>query len=347
MQRRLMIYIWGFLFLLAAVRSTYAANTCQFSYAGDVMALAGDCTVDTTILVPNGFTFDGGNSTITVVDPKNGHFLGAVIKNDGALANVVNVRITSAGLSDTQCDANANALRGILFDNASGTIYGNTISSLNQGSSVCQEGNAIEVRNDWTNGNPTPPAVQTVEITSNRVAGFQKTGIVCDGYVSCLVRSNVVGPSAVQAKQPVNGIQIGYGAGALVENNDVAGNSWPGPPIDGKYYVSTAILLWYAANGTIVRHNNLMDGNADIGIYVVSDGAFLDNNRIYETGDDLNQGGFDFGVYVDSPSLGDAVTGTETITNNKVRGYLFAYNSLDLTTPVGGNNKANSSPAPK
>jgi hypothetical protein len=325
--------------MLAGVATVQAASTCVFNTAGGVMTLTGDCTTDTTILVPNGQTLDGKNYTISAVDPPLGHFQGAVVMNSGAVANVANLRITTAGLSDV-CDYGAAGLRGILFAAASGSIYGNTISNLNQGASSCPEGNAIEVQNFNTDGGPPP--VQTVEITSNRVSGFQKSGIVCDGFVSCLVRSNVVGISATQADQPVNGLQIGYGAGAVVENNDIAGNSWVG----AANYVSTAVLLYFAAAGTSVRHNNLMEGNADIGIYVYSDGAIVDNNRVYETGEDLNQYLWDVGIYVYSPLYGD-VTTTNTVANNKVRGYLFAFNSPDFTTRDGGNNKANSSPAGK
>jgi hypothetical protein len=341
MQRRLLIYLWGSLFLLAAVRSTYASTTCVFNTSGSVMTLTGDCSTDTTIAVPNGYTLDGKNFTITVADPPNGgHFLGAVVKNAGALANVVNLRITTAGLSNV-CDADAAGLRGILLAGASGTIYGNTVTNLNQGASACPEGNGIEVQNFNTSG--VTPAVQTVEITSNKVFNYQKTGIACDGYVSCLVRSNTVGTSAAEAYQPVNGIQIGYGAGAVVENNDVGGNSWPG----SANFVSTAILLYYAAGGTAVRHNNLMEGNADIGIYAYTDGATVDNNRVYENGPDLNQAGWDVGVYIYSPSLATEAISTNSVLNNKVRGYLFGYNSPALTTRMGGNNKANSSPAGK
>jgi hypothetical protein len=264
-----------------------------------------------------------------------------VVKNAGPVANVVNLRITTAGLS-TACESGDNGLRGILFAGVSGTTHGNTISNLYREAGACPEGNAIEVQNSSTDGS----LPQTVEVTSNRVSGFQKTGIVCDGYVSCLVRSNVVGSSATQAEQPVNGVQIGFGAGAVVENNDVAGNSWAGGIDELDNRVSTAVLLFGAAPDTSVRHNNLMEGNADIGIYVIGDGAIVDNNRVYETGDDLNQKHWDVGIYV-IRALDDEVTTTNTVVNNKVRGYVFAYNSPDFKTRTGGNNKANASPAGK
>jgi hypothetical protein len=263
-----------------------------------------------------------------------------VVKNSGALANVTNLRITTAGLANV-CDYGSAGLRGILFDGASGTIQGNTISHLNQGASACQEGNGIEVQNFSTNGS-IPPG-QTVKITGNKVFAYQHSGIACDGYVNCLVRSNVVGTSATQADQPTNSIQICYGARAVIEKNDVSGNSWAG----NTNNVSTAILLYHAADGTVVRRNKLMGGNADIGIYAYTDGATVADNRVYKTGQDLNQVGWDVGIYVYSPAIKAEVTATNTVVNNKVRGYLFAFNSPELGTRGGGKNIAILSPAGK
>jgi len=336
MHRRIFVQLWGLLLLLVAASTAPAANNCVFKTVGTVMTLTADCSTDATILVPNGYTLDGGASTITVVDPPRGHFLGAVIKNAGPVANVVNTRITTGGLANV-CDYGAAGLRGILFDGASGVIARNTISNLNQGASACPEGNGIEVQQYSTDGTIPPP--QTVHIYANRVSGYQKSGIVCNGYVSCAIRSNYVGDSAAQAYQPVNSVQVGYGAAALIEGNDIAGNSWGGP----VNYVSTAVLLYYAASGTTVRHNNLMEANADIGIYTYTDGATVDNNRVYETGPDRNQFGWDVGIYVYSPTYG-AVTTTNSIVNNKVRGYGFAFNCPELATRLGGNNKAISAP---
>ncbi len=336
MQRSPFVHLWGLLLLLIGATTAQATHNCVFSASGTTLTLTADCTTDATILVPNGYTLSGGNSTITVVDPPGGHFLGAVIKNAGPSANVVNMRITTGGLSNV-CDYNGAALRGILFNGASGVISRNTISNLNQGASACPEGDGIDVQNFSTDGS-IPPA-RTVEISSNRVSGYQKSGIVCNGYVSCAIRSNYVGDSAAQLYQPVNGVQIGYGAGAVAEGNDIGGNSWGG----STNFVSTAILLFFSANGTVIRHNNLMEGNADIGIYAYTDGATVDNNRVYETGPDRNQFGWDVGIYLYSPTAG-AVTTTNTVVNNKVRGYYFAFNCPELSTKVGGSNKAISAP---
>lgn len=107
------------------------------------MTLDTDCTTDTSIVVPNGFTLDGAGHTITAVDPSGGHFTGGVIQNGGASANVTDVHVTASGLADV-CDGGAARLRGILFDTASGSITNNTVTDINQGASGCQEGNAVE-----------------------------------------------------------------------------------------------------------------------------------------------------------------------------------------------------------
>ena len=83
--------IAGFALLLplafAAVAS--AVMPCVLVPSGPMtLTLAADCTTDTTILIPNGFTLDGAGHTITAVDPSGDHFKGAVVANGGATAQV-------------------------------------------------------------------------------------------------------------------------------------------------------------------------------------------------------------------------------------------------------------------
>jgi hypothetical protein len=269
------------------------------------MTLHGDCTTDSTLLVPDGMTLDGNGYTITAVDPVGGHFLGAVIRNAGASASVVNLVVTTLNLANV-CDPNApvdTRLRGIMFEGASGRIAGNTVMNINQGPSGCQEGNAIEIRNAPFDG--THPNTQTVEIEHNDVLAYQKTGIVANGDVSVTIRHNKIGASATQANLAANSVQIGFGAIGIVENNQIAGNSWCCADA-----AATAVLLFDAGAGTSVRHNNIMEGNADVGIYILADDVVVENNRVFETGAD---GSYDVGV--GNYGLGN------TVYNNKVRGY--------------------------
>ena len=232
-------------------------NTCVFTTPGTTMTLTGDCTTNATIPIPDGFTLDGDDYTITAVDPFGGHFLGAVVASTGTEAHVQNLRITTSGLADV-CDAGADRLRGILFDGASGSITGNVVTNINQGASGCQEGNGIEVRNAPFDG--THPDPKQVTIEDNAVTGYQKTGILANGDVLVEVVGNTVvgaGPIPYIAQ---NGIQIGFGGMGEVRGNDISGNAYTGcSNQDAAWtgcipWVSTGLLL-YDVDANDVQHS--------------------------------------------------------------------------------------------
>jgi hypothetical protein len=298
--------------------SAGAANSCTFTTAGTTMILDGDCWTDATILIPDGFMLDGAGHTITAVDPSGGHFLGAVVKNEGSTAHVKNLTVTASGLANV-CDGSGppdNRLRGILFDGASGSIMHNTVVNINQGASGCQEGNAIEVRNAPFDG--THPGTKTVEISHNKVDNYQKTGIVANGDVTVSIHHNLVGSSATQANLAANSVQLGYGANGSVKHNNVDGNQWLG----ASNYAASAILIVAADSGDVSENN--VGGNSDVGIFVVSDNGTYDNNRAFDHGSDGPHG--DFGIA--DLGMGNAFT------NNKVRGFDYPYYGVS-----GGKNK--------
>src|SRR5258706_1919245 len=107
-------------------RPAFASTTCVFTTASTTDTLLGNCTTDATILVADGHTLNGNGFTITAVDPTGDHFHGAVVKNGGGTANVVNLTVEALALADV-CDGGNDRLRGILFDGASGSITGNTV----------------------------------------------------------------------------------------------------------------------------------------------------------------------------------------------------------------------------
>lgn len=296
------------------------ASGCTFVDDGAVMTLTGDCTTDATIHVPDGYTLDSAGFTITAVDPVGDHFRGAVVANAGATAHVRDVTITADGLANV-CDAGDDRLRGIRLDNASGSIVSTHVTGLRQEGSGCQEGNAIEVSNYGG-------AVVEVEIAHNVVTDFMKTGILVTGAVTANVHHNTVFASANQANLAANSIQVSYGAGGVVTQNEVHGNQWCG----GSDWAATAVLVLNPAPGLEVSKNSVR-GNADVGIYFGGDSGVLDNNRVFEDAAiaDCNPNGYDFGI-------GDWGTGN-TVTNNKVRGYDTPYDGVD-----GGGNKTIPSP---
>ncbi len=305
-------------------RTTGAAAACVFNVSGTTMTLQGDCATDVSLQIPDGFTMDLGGFTVVAVDPTGGHFLGAVIRNAGPWAAVTNGTVTTSALANV-CDAGNDRLRGVMFDGAAGYINDLSIDSINQGPSGCQEGNAIEVRNAPFDG--THLNTLSVEVGGNVLTNWQKTGIVANGDVNVWIHHNVIGSSATQANLAANSLQIGFGGKALAEHNHIAGNSWGGPSI----YVGTSILMYLSAPGTIVRQNNMMEGNSDIGIHIEADGVTVDNNKVFESGSDSPLG-YDIGV-------GNWGTGN-TVTNNKSKGYSTPYDGV-----VDGQNKAIPAPS--
>jgi hypothetical protein len=207
-----------------------AATTCVIASTaplGNSLVLLNDCTTDEPILVPNQFTFDGDGHTITAVDPIGGHFTGAVIRNatGNSVIHVTNVTIRGQFGADV-CDAGELRLRGILFEGAGGTVTNTHLFTVRQGpSSGCQEGNAIEIRN-FPEDAMSSSSRTHVTVSDNDVHNYQKTGILVNGNVEAVVIRNVIegdGPSTVIAQ---NGVQVGFGATALVSANTISGNNY-------------------------------------------------------------------------------------------------------------------------
>jgi hypothetical protein len=295
------------LLLLSVTGRANAADGCLFRESADhTWTLEADCSVDASIVVPDGVTLDGAQHTIVAVDPPDGPFRGGVVVSGGASASVINTVITARMLSHV-CQEGNDRLRAIYFNGASGTIRGNTILNVNKGPSPCQEGNAIEVRNIDLTGRPA-----TVDISDNAIQGFQKTGVVVSGNVTAAIRSNDIGPSAAQRFMVTNGIQIGAGARASIEGNKIAGNSW-----GGSDAAATAILLLNTIAGTVVR-GNVITGNADVGIYVMANGVRVERNRLTDTGTD---GAFDVGI----GNYGEG----NVFEGNIIQGFYYRYQNVD------------------
>lgn len=232
---------------------------------GTTLSLTMDCTTNTTIMVPTGFTLNGNGHTITAIDPvptdpTPAPFLGAVVMNAGATANVTNVMIT--GDLGTACQGGATRLRGILLDGASGSITATTVTHIKRGASNgCQEGNAIEVRSCDGAG------TQTATIDNSTVSDYQKTGILANCDVVVSVTANTVqgvGPVDYIAQ---NGVQIGFGASGEVSGNTISDNFYTGcsnrdaAKTGCTPFVSAGLLLFDIDPSTVRRSNNMYRNN--------------------------------------------------------------------------------------
>jgi parallel beta-helix repeat protein len=232
---------------------------------------------DASSLLPGttSLDIDGDKHTITALDPTAGHFLGAILLVTGGVeAKVYDFEITTYALANV-CDGGADRLRGIMYEGASGRIENNKLIDINQnasGGSGCQEGNAIEVRNEPFDG--THPNTQKVKIKDNYVERPQKTGIVCNGDVDCQIEKNkVIGQGAIDYIAQ-NGIQCGFGALCRVRKNDVWGSSYT-----PATFASACILVFDGQNGKVHVDRNDMH-LCDVGVWFIStdDGKVEKNN---------------------------------------------------------------------
>jgi len=311
--------------LFAFVTKTASAtSTCTFTDTGDAWYLESDCTTDETILIPDGYTLNGYEHTITAVDPEGGHFVGAVIANEENEAYVTHLKVTTSELSNV-CDNGADRLRGIMFEGASGSITHSSIYGINQGPSGCQEGNAIELRN--APYDDTHPGTASVEVAHNNVKDYQKTGIVANGDVEAYIHHNDIGASATQANLAANSVQLGYGAIGTVLHNSIEGNQWLGT----SDWAGTAILIYLSDNSEFSFNN--IGGNSEIGIYNYGNCNVINNNKVFDIGVDEVTHGYDYGI-------SDWGNGS-TITNNKVKGFDNPYDGV-----TGGKNKVIPGPQP-
>jgi hypothetical protein len=244
-----------------------AATTCTFTVVGTTMTLDADCTTDSTILIPDGYTLDGNGYTITAVDPSGDHFRGAVVANGGATAHVTNLTVTASGLANV-CDGGADRLRGILFDGAGGSITDNTVININQGASGCQEGNGIEVRNAPFDNTGTDVLVT---ISGNVVSGYQKNGITANGSVAASITGNTVTGAGPVNYIAQNGIQIGFGGTAVVDDNAVSGNDYT--PAD----TTACGILYFEADGVGASQNMMRDNERHLCNFGKGGGNFNPN----------------------------------------------------------------------
>jgi hypothetical protein len=218
-----------------------------------VDTLVGDCFTDHTIHEANGRTLDGNGHTITAVDPSGGHFLGAVVQGDAGISatTVKNLGVTASGLSNNVCDQPGppdNRLRGILFDNTPGTIANNNVHGVRQGLSGCQEGNAIEARNFASS-----PTRWAVSITNNTVTNYMKNAITANGTIAAMISGNTTVGDGPINYEGQNGIQVGFGATAVVKHNSASLNNYT-----PTSFVACGFLI-YQAKGVSASNNTFFN----------------------------------------------------------------------------------------
>jgi len=246
---------------------------CDVRLEPSLLTLRADCTTDTPVFIPEGYTLDGLVYSFVAVDPAAGTFTGAIVRNRGTTAHVRNLKVRAQGLlKDGPCDGGEDRLRGILVLGASGSVTDSEVVDIRRNQRVagnpggtprgCQEGHAIEVRNrDAT-------VLRTVELRRNQVRGYQKGGILVAGRVDATVAENTVTGSGPVAHIAQNGLQLSDGATGEVMGNQISGHSYTGSSdVAAGILVAGGPYFGIALVRDALIQGNTVTGN-DVGIYL-------------------------------------------------------------------------------
>lgn len=207
------------------------------------LTLIGTGPTASTVVVPA-----GGLVTNGVTDIYNHPTAAQIFVQNATAVTISHMTIDGANDGLTGCGVDAI---GIYYQNAAGTITDNAVRNvlLPPGLQGCQDGLAINV--EASTGNPV------VKITNNSVRNYDKNGITVSGPggltagPKATISGNTIiglGPTSVIAQ---NGIQISYGATAVVQYNYVADDIYTGP-----LYGSSGILI-YASQFVAVANNTV------------------------------------------------------------------------------------------
>src|SRR6267143_459490 len=174
---------------------------------------------------------------------------------------------------------------------ATASIFGNSIVHIRdvEGGTIsgCQNGAGIRVGRAFTLD------TGTASIKGNSISDYQKGGIVVDGTgtKATVLKNTVIGVGPT-SKIAQNGIQVGRGAAATIEQNTVSGNECNhidivisntcGPDLDNEIQ-DGGILLFNdspAPLSVTVTNNNVFGNDAGILPFFVTDGISISCNNI-------------------------------------------------------------------
>lgn len=292
------------------------------------------------VLITQPLTLQGiayANSGLVLIVPPSGGLVGNTFDVDN-VTNPIAAQIlvqNTAGpvlISDLTVDGTGNAisgcapdLQGILYQNASGTINHVAVRNQTLGSGLggCQSGESIYVQS-------ASGSTSVVSVLASSVHNYNKNGITGnDAGTTLTVTGNYVQGSGVVPTPGAaqNGIQLGFGAGGKVTNNNVIDNIYG----DITVAASADILLYDTAenSGIVVSGNTAGNSQLPIVLFTdtasLGDGVTVSGNKIFGTS------AFD---------AIDACTNGNTITKNLIFNSAQSGVHFDSTCAAGttGNN---------
>lgn len=242
-------------------------------------------------------TIESPDTTALVTTPGHGTTRAVVsISSPGAPGSPPVAATVTAAVADLTIDGRGQApssgyFYGLHFYHANGSLTGSTVTRIRQSTLGGVQGViAVMANHYWDTWVP-----MAVSFSDNVITDYQKGGIAVNEWgVTATITGNTVtgyGPTGVTAQ---NGIQVGYGASAVVSGNRVSGNSYTG---DG--WSASGILVVgnsldetaHPVDGTTVTRN-IVTAN-DVGIDYSPDNYYgygqargsAQYNQVYGNGD--------------------------------------------------------------
>ena len=262
----------------AAVNSVAAGSTirvCPGNYPEQVVinknlslrGIESDNAFNPTLVIPAAGGFAANTSSLTSGAPLAAQIL---VESPATEVEISHLAVDGAG-NNLNTGCSDPRLIGIYFQNASGTI--NFVVARNQAQSTANFGCAGSAGLGIFVQSAGPSTPADVTIRNSTVYGYQKNGITANetGTTVRIRGSSVVGAGPVGVAQ--NGIQVGFGATGLVENNTVADDVFNGDPAAGT---GSGILIFNSGDMSI-RGNSV--AFTQIGIAIVTDGNQSNNNN--------------------------------------------------------------------
>lgn len=256
----------------ADITGACAGNVSQATFT-----LTANCDTTQPLVVPDGYTVNGGGHEITAHG-----YQGSVVTNantsGGGTMTLENLTVRGTGLL---CDIGGPPpppTVGVLFHNASGAMTDVQVLDISS-HTTCMYAHAIMIESEPAAGR------QTVNITGVTAAGFERTGLLVRGTATVDVTGSTFGPPDLTVTSPggiaQNSVQIGSGAlagptGGTFTGNDVIGTGFgaTGNSSTGMLLVSTTdltvsgntfsgtgtdhgISLWGQQNNLVISRNQI------------------------------------------------------------------------------------------
>ncbi|MDQ6830337.1 MAG: right-handed parallel beta-helix repeat-containing protein [Gemmatimonadota bacterium] len=254
-----------------------ATPVCDYTYPdARTMSLVADCWTDTTLYIPNNFTFEGNGHVINVADPVAGHFTGAVLEALGDSANVYDVTIRGHDMFNIPMIYVENLRPG--HGTAHVSVFGKTIERyIKHGIGVFGNVSAKVEQNTIIGWGLQPLQLQySIEmsgvpdglIARNTITGGNR----CDGdggdWGGAIISDS--GSHIVYRKNVVSGSQIGIRANknvnAVIDSNTVTGPARAVCPSFISPGDPCSFGIWISGSGNVVNDNDVT--SVDYGIYL-------------------------------------------------------------------------------